>query len=192
MVLGMGSASEDCKGRRPASPDGPILLGLGANLPSPKYGPPVATLEASFEALESRGLRLRSRSRWWESEPVPRADQPWYVNGVAEIATSLGPEELLAQLHEVEAEFGRARSLPNAPRILDLDLLAYGSILRPGPKPPLLPHPRLAERGFVLHPLAEIRPDWRHPETHRSLAEMIAALPRDQIVRPLPHFPTSY
>ena len=112
MVLGMGSASEDCKGRRPASPDGPILLGLGANLPSPKYGPPVATLEASFEALESRGLRLRSRSRWWESEPVPRADQPWYVNGVAEIATSLGPEELLAQLHEVEAEFGRARSLP--------------------------------------------------------------------------------
>ena len=113
----MGSASEDCKGRRPTGPEGPILLGLGANLPSPKYGPPVATLQSCLKALEARGLRLRSRSRWWESEPVPRAEQPWYVNGVAEIATSLGPEALLAQLHEVEAEFGRLRSLPNAPRI---------------------------------------------------------------------------
>ena len=182
----MGSASEDCKGLRPTGPEGPILLGLGANLPSPKYGPPVATLEACLKALEARRLRLCSRSRWWESEPVPRAEQPWYVNGVAEIETSLGPEALLAQLHEVEAEFGRLRSLPNAPRILDLDLLAYGTVLRQGPKPPLLPHPRLAERGFVLLPLAEIRPDWHHPQTHRSLADMIAALPRDQIVRPLP------
>ena len=72
------------------------------------------------------------------------------MNGVAEIATALDPEALLALLHDVEAEFGRARPYPNAPRVLDLDLLAYGNMTREGPRPPLLPHPRLAERGFVL------------------------------------------
>jgi 2-amino-4-hydroxy-6-hydroxymethyldihydropteridine diphosphokinase len=108
------------------------------------------------------------------------------VNGVAEVATALGPEALLALLHDVEAEFGRARPYLNAPRVLDLDLLAYGNVTRVGPQPPLLPHPRLAERGFVLLPLAEIRPEWRHPVSGRSLPEMIAALPTGQIVRVLP------
>ena len=127
-----------------------------------------------------------SRSRWWESAPVPLSDQPWYVNGVAEVATSLNPQSLLALLHEIEAVFGRVRSLPNTPRVLDLDLLAYGAVVREGTAPPLLPHPRLSIRGFVLHPLADIRPNWRHPVTGRSLPEMIAALSADQIVRPLP------
>src|SRR5215469_18651416 len=167
--------------------EGPILIGLGANLPSPEHGPPVATLEAALAALERRGLRIRARSRWWESAPVPVSDQPWYVNGVVEVETVLAPEALLAVLHEVEAGFGRLRSVPNAPRILDLDLLAYGSLLREGPEPPLLPHPRMAERAFVLHPLAEIRPDWRHPASGLSLPQLIARLPSDQIVRPLPH-----
>ena len=183
----MGPASQENKGgKQSVIADGPILVGLGANLPSARHGPPVATLEAALKALAARGLSIRSHSRWWESAPVPLSDQPWYVNGVAEVATSLGPESLLALLHEVEAEFGRVRALPNAPRILDLDLLAYGGLVRRGTRPPLLPHPRLAERGFVLHPLADIRPRWRHPVTGRALPEMIAALPADQIVRPLP------
>ena len=167
--------------------DGPILIGLGANLPSPEHGPPVATLEAALAALERRGLRIRARSRWWESAPVPVSDQPWYVNGVVEIATGFAPEALLAVLHEVEAGFGRLRSVPNAPRILDLDLLAYGSLVREGPEPPLLPHPRMAERAFVLHPLAEIRPGWRHPASGLGLPQLIARLSSEQIVRPLPH-----
>ena len=96
----------------------PILIGLGANLPSPEHGPPVATLEAAVAALAARGLAIRARSRWWESAPVPVSDQPWYVNGVVEVETVLTPEALLALLHEVEAEFGRHRSVPNAPRVL--------------------------------------------------------------------------
>jgi 2-amino-4-hydroxy-6-hydroxymethyldihydropteridine diphosphokinase len=166
---------------------GPILIGLGANLPSPEHGPPVATLEAALAALERPALRIRARSRWWESAPVPISDQPWYVNGVIEVETGLAPETLLALLHEVEAGFGRLRSVPNAPRILDLDLLAYGTLVREGPAPPLLPHPRMAERAFVLHPLAEIRPGWRHPASGLGLPQLIARLPSDQIVRPLPH-----
>lgn len=183
----MGPVKKENKGgKQTVIGQGPILVGLGANLPSARHGLPVATLEAALEVLAARGLRIRSRSHWWESAPVPLSDQPWYVNGVADVATSLGPEALLALLHEVEAEFGRVRSLANAPRILDLDLLAYGSLVRKGPKPPLLPHPHLSVRGFVLHPLAEIWPRWHHPLTGRGLPEMIAALPGDQIVRPLP------
>ena len=172
-------------GRHPGV-HGPILIGLGANLPSPRHGPPVASLEAALAALTARGIRIVARSRWWESAPVPASDQPWYVNGVVKVETALAPEALLACLHEVEAEFGRVRSVANAPRVLDLDLLAYGDLKRPGPKPPLLPHPRLAERAFVLYPMAEIAPGWRHPGTGRTLPEMIAGLPAGQIVRPFP------
>ena len=183
----MGSANVENKAdKQVVSGDGPILVGLGANLPSPRHGPPVATLEAALKALAAKGLHILSRSRWWESAPIPLSNQPWYVNGVVEVATSLRPEPLLATLHEIEAEFGRVRSQPNAPRVLDLDLLAYGNLLQAGPTPPLLPHPRLADRGFVLHPLAEIRPGWRHPVTGQDLTEMIAALPAGQIVRPFP------
>lgn len=166
---------------------GPVLIGLGANLPSPEHGPPVQTLEAAVATLAGRGLRIQARSRWWESAPVPVSDQPWYVNGVVEIETALAPAALLAVLHEVEAGFGRLRSVPNAPRILDLDLLAYGTLVREGPEPPLLPHPRMADRAFVLYPLREIAPGWRHPATGRGVDELIARLPADQIVRPLPH-----
>jgi 2-amino-4-hydroxy-6-hydroxymethyldihydropteridine diphosphokinase len=165
---------------------GPILIALGANLPSESHGPPASSLEAALRTMEERGLKVVRRSHWWESAPVPASDQPWYVNGVAEIETDLTPDSLLALLHEIEAGFGRVRSFVNAPRALDLDLLAYGDVVRPGPEAPLLPHPRLAERGFVLRPLQEIRPDWYHPVTGVGLSEMIAALPPGQVVRVLP------
>jgi 2-amino-4-hydroxy-6-hydroxymethyldihydropteridine diphosphokinase len=184
----MGSPNRENKGdQRDVSAHGPILLGLGANLPSPTHGLPVATLESALTRLAQAGLVILARSHWWESAPIPVSDQPWYVNGVVEVATERRPEALLALLHEVEAEFGRVRSYPNAPRVLDLDLLAYGDIVQQEPQGPLLPHPRLAERGFVLLPLREIKPDWHHPLSGRSLAEMIADLPAGQIVRPLPY-----
>ena len=186
----MGSGSDENKGGL-RKLEGPILLGLGANLPSPDHGPPAATVRAAVGALVARGLEIRARSRWWESAPVPPSDQPWYVNGVIEVGTSLPPESLLALLHRIEGQFGRLRSVPNAPRILDLDLLAYGDLVRRGPEPPLLPHPRMVERAFVLLPLAEIHPSWRHPATGRSLDELIAEIPPGQIVRPLPHSDTS-
>ena len=183
----MGSGGVECKWHMAI----PILIGLGANLPSPRHGPPVATLEAALATLAGQGLEIVARSGWWESAPVPASDQPWYVNGVVEVRTKLGPEELLALLHSVEADFGRVRTVPNAPRVLDLDLLAYGSLLRPGPEPPLLPHPRLAERGFVLYPLAQIQANWRHPATGLTVAQMIARLPSGAPVRLLPQSPAS-
>jgi 2-amino-4-hydroxy-6-hydroxymethyldihydropteridine diphosphokinase len=162
-----------------------ILVAIGSNLPSPEFGLPQATCEAALSELSQRDLRLVRRSRWFESAPVPLSDQPWFVNGVAVVKTSLPPGDLLALLHETERRFGRERREVNAARILDLDLLAYGDLVRTD-APPLLPHPRLHERAFVLLPLADVAPDWRHPADGRTLAEMIRALPAEQSIRPLP------
>ena len=136
-------------------------------------------------ALERAGLRIVGRSRWYESAPVPMSDQPWYVNGVVEIDTDLDPASLLALLHEIEAAFGRTRSVRNEARPLDLDLLAYGDRVLTEEPGPLIPHPRLHERAFVLLPLAELAPDWRHPALGEGIQALIGRLPRDQITRKL-------
>lgn len=166
-----------------ASGNETILIALGANLPSPRFGAPRATLEAALAAIAAKGVRIIRRSSWWESEPVPASDQPWYVNGVAAVATTLEPVALLRLLHGVEAEFGRIRGARNEARLLDLDLLAYGDRRREGPEPPLLPHPRLADRAFVLLPLAEVAPDWCHPVSRETVRQLIARLPAGQKIR---------
>ena len=163
-----------------------ILVGVGANLPSGQYGPPLAACRAALIALQEAGIRVVARSRWYESAPLPASDQPWYVNGVVQVETDLSPSGLLGQLHRVEAEFGRVRGAPNAPRVLDLDLLTYGDVIAGGAEDGLiLPHPRLHERAFVLLPLSELAPDWRHPALGSGARELIAALPPDQVARPL-------
>lgn len=150
-----------------------ILIGLGANLPS-AAGAPAATLAAALAELEAAGVAVERRSPWYRTAPLPADDQPWYVNGVAAVATRLGPEELLALLHRIEAGFGRRRRRRNEPRELDLDLLDYQGLVRAAA--PVLPHPRLTERAFVLLPLADVAPGWRHPATGAGTAELIAAL----------------
>lgn len=168
-----------------------IALGLGGNLPSRKFGPPRATLEAALVVLADRGVALLRRSRWYQTAPVPAGEQPWYTNGVALVHTRLTPVDLLATLLDVEASFGRVRERRWEARILDLDLLIYDNVITwPGSPlvstaPPDLPHPRMHERAFVLAPLAEIAPSWRHPVFGRTAAAMLAALPPGQQVAPL-------
>jgi 2-amino-4-hydroxy-6-hydroxymethyldihydropteridine diphosphokinase len=162
-----------------------LYIGLGANLPHPQFGPPRATLEHVLSLLPGLGLTILRRSRWYESAPVPVSDQPWYVNGVVRAKTDLSPQEALARLHGVEADLGRARGELNAARSVDLDILSIGKIILDGPEPPIVPHPRMTDRAFVLLPLAEIAPDWRHPITDVPISELIRRLPRDQVTRPL-------
>lgn len=166
-----------------------ILLGLGGNLPSAQFGAPRATLEAALAMLAEAGVTVRQRSRWYRTTPVPDNGQPDFVNGVAELATARAPAELLALLLEIEQRFGRIRAQRWAPRVLDLDLLAHHEVANwtsgPAAAPPILPHPRLHERAFVLIPLAEIAPEWRHPVLGRTAPELLAALPPGQNVATL-------
>lgn len=163
---------------------GRIYIGLGANLPHPKHGPPRQTLEAALANLADRGVVILRISPWYRSAPVPASDQPWYVNAVAEVATDLAADRLLAQLHAIEEAFGRVRTVANAARFIDLDLLDFhGEIAAGGPGQATLPHPRMAERAFVLRPLADLAPDWRHPVTGMSISALVAALPADQVIQ---------
>jgi 2-amino-4-hydroxy-6-hydroxymethyldihydropteridine diphosphokinase len=160
-----------------------IFIGVGGNLPHPLHGPPRQTLEAALQALEGHGVRLLRVSPWYRTAPVPVSDQPWFVNAVAEVATTLDAERLLAALHAVERDFGRVRSVANAPRIVDLDLLDFrGQISPGGGGAPVLPHPRLHQRAFVLQPLADLESRWRHPASGRSIDTLLAELPAGQQV----------
>jgi len=162
-----------------------ILIGLGANLEHPRYGPPRQTLEAALEALRKSGVVILARSRWYRSAPVPPSDQPWFVNAVASVETSLSPAALLARLHEIEAQFGRSRRRRNEARVLDLDLLAYHDRVSAPGESPVLPHPRLAERAFVVLPLAEVAPDWRHPVSGLGVSELVGRLDPAETAEPL-------
>jgi 2-amino-4-hydroxy-6-hydroxymethyldihydropteridine diphosphokinase len=168
-----------------------ILIGLGANLSSPVYGPPQKTLEAALAGIESGGIRVAARSPWYRSAPVPASDQPWFVNAVAELETDLNPLELLSYLQEIENRFGRLRDQRWEARIIDLDLLAYDEQIIGQPAMDsserllVLPHPRLAERMFVLRPLADLAPDWRHPVTDLTPNEMIERMVITSKVVPL-------
>lgn len=168
-----------------------ILIGLGANLPGPAGAPPRETLEAALEDLKGRGVGVIRRSRWFRSAPVPESDQPWFVNGVAAIAFDGAPADLLDVLRRIEDGFGRVRRVRDEARVIDLDLLAFGdSVVTPDPGRRTegeleLPHPRLRNRAFVLLPMAEVAPDWRHPVGGRTLGELIADLPPGQMAEPL-------
>jgi len=164
-----------------------VFIALGANLEHPVYGAPRRALEAALDELVRRGgVVIRQVSPWYRTAPVPTSDQPWYVNAVAEIETDLGPDALLARLHEVEDAFGRVRTVPNAARLIDLDLLDFhGEIAAGGPGRAILPHPRMEGRAFVLKPLADLTPGWRHPRTGASIQALLAALPADQVIERL-------
>jgi 2-amino-4-hydroxy-6-hydroxymethyldihydropteridine diphosphokinase len=153
-----------------------IVIALGANLPS-RAGPPLETVKSARAELSRHGVQPVAVSSYYVTKAWPDPSDPPFVNAVARVETKHSPAELLALLHQTETVFGRVRTQKNAPRTLDLDLVDYDG--RVGAGPPELPHPRLADRAFVLVPLADISPAWRHPVTGRTIADLIDALPPD-------------
>jgi len=161
-----------------------ILIGIGGNLESAQFGPPCDTLTAALAALKEKRIRILTRSGWYRTEPVPRSDQPWFVNAVVSLATELGAKDLLNALQATERQFGRVRGELNAPRILDLDILDYqGEVMDTTSL--VLPHPRLHERRFVLIPIAEIAPDWRHPILELTAVQLLTQLSSEQRIQRL-------
>lgn len=146
-----------------------ILIGLGSNVSGPWGSPREAVLRALRE-LDRNGTQLVIASRLVETAPFGRVNQPSFVNAAAAIATAMPPEALMRHLHDLEHQAGRRRRTRWGPRTLDLDLLDYHGLVRHGRLE--LPHPGIAERDFVLTPLMEIAPRWRHPVTRRSARTM--------------------
>ncbi len=167
-----------------------MLVAIGANLPGLDGAPAIATCRRAAAELDRLpGLRLLALSRWFATAPVPPTPGvPDYINGVARLATAAGaaapdPASLLAALQAVEARFGRVRPYSNAPRTLDLDLIDLDGLRREAPDP-ILPHPRMAERAFVLAPLLDVAPAWRHPALGLLAKELLGRLPAGGI-RPI-------
>jgi 2-amino-4-hydroxy-6-hydroxymethyldihydropteridine diphosphokinase len=152
-----------------------ILLALGSNRPG-LWGSPEETVREALARLDGSGIRLKRASRLVVSAAFGVVDQPAFVNAVAEVETAFRPEALLERLHRIERLAGRRRTLRWGPRTLDLDLLDYHGLVRPSPHRPVLPHPGIAERIFVLAPLAEVAPGWRHPVSRQTAVAMLRRL----------------
>jgi 2-amino-4-hydroxy-6-hydroxymethyldihydropteridine diphosphokinase len=128
-------------------------VGIGSNLDDPR----AQVLSAFSELDRLPHTRVMKKSSLYRTAPIGHADQPDFINAVAQLETGLPAERLLAKLQEVEARHGRQRSFPNAPRTLDLDVLLFGDLTLDSPTLKI-PHPRMRERAFVLKPLLEISP----------------------------------
>jgi len=155
-----------------------IFIALGANRAYRSAGP-LENLQSALKALESAGVTVVAASRPWRSPAWPDPTDPPYVNACAEVATGLSAEDLMTVLHAIERSHGRERSIKNAPRSLDLDLIDYCGAVRRGDRETglHLPHPRAVDRAFVLLPLQDIAPDWRDPVSGDRLDRLIARLP---------------
>ena len=153
-------------------PDDAAVVALGGNVPG-DYGTSEALLEAALARFAAAGLPILRRSSWWRSAAWPDPSAQEYRNGVVLVEARQGPQALIRTLFTLENEFGRRRAERNAPRTLDLDLIAYGRIVTDDPDM-TLPHPRAHERLFVMGPQAEIAPEWRHPVLGVTAAELAA------------------
>ncbi len=165
-----------------------IVVGLGSNLTGEMFDSPRAVLAAALDAMPACGIIVKKLSRFYQSAPVPKSDQPWFVNAVAAVETGLSAKALLQALHGIEAGLGRKRRVRWEARIIDLDIITYHDQVMPSrqqwqqqkndvsQRDLIIPHPRLDQRLFVLRPLRDICSDWVHPVTGENVSTLIKAV----------------
>ena len=154
-----------------------IYLSLGSNI-----GDRALNIARAIEVLPAHGVRVVRQSALYETEPVEVRAQDWFLNCVVEVETDSTPRELMHVLLEIERSMGRLRLAPKGPRIIDMDILLFGSasVREAGLQ---IPHPRMAERRFVLVPFAEMAPNAMHPVREKTIAELLAETPDESEVR---------
>ncbi len=181
-----------------------VLVALGGNV-NGQMDSPIAQIDAAIHQIFQAGLGLERVSRMWNTPAFPAGSGPDFVNAALACVTDLAPTRILERLHDIEEQAGRVRGARWAARVIDLDLLAVGDLVLPDidhyrqwaglplaeqmkrtPDELILPHPRMQDRAFVLVPLMDIAPDWRHPVSGRTVTEMHAALCPEDIAQVVP------
>jgi 2-amino-4-hydroxy-6-hydroxymethyldihydropteridine diphosphokinase len=159
------------------APMNTVYLSLGSNV-----GDREANLVRAIDELASRGARILRQSSFYETEPLEIRDQAWFLNCAVEAEAELDPQQLLETLLEIEIEMGRYQSIMYGPRNIDIDILLFGASVVDTPDL-VIPHPRMAERRFVLVPMNEIAPDARHPVLKKTIGELLKATADKSAVR---------
>ena len=159
-----------------------IYIGIGSNLTGLKQETPLYNCQKAIIYLKKE-VKVKKISSWYQSQPIPISNQPWYVNGIAEIETKKNPIHLLNFLIKIEKIFGRIRKKKNEPRIIDLDIVDYKNQIVSFNKKLKIPHPRMHQRAFVLLPLRELNPFWVHPESKIKISTLIKELDKNQEIQ---------
>jgi len=154
------------------------FIAMGANLKSDLNLTLKENLEIALNMFPDYDLNILKVSNWYKTQPIPISDQPWFINSVIKISTSKSPKELLKSLQIIEKLFGRKRNILNGPRTLDLDIIDYNGLIENND--PILPHPRMHIRKFVLTPLQDIEPNWVHPIMKKKIEFLIKKQKDDQ------------
>ncbi len=159
-----------------------IVVAYGANLDS-KFGDPIQTFNIVKDKMADHDISIRSTSSLYDTSPVGTGDdQPSYTNAVLIVETEKAPKDLLEILLTIEADLGRVRTVQNAPRPVDLDIIDYNGIVQNDDLSLILPHPRMHTRKFVLVPLMEVSPNWFHPITKTKIFDLVSEAPADQSI----------
>jgi 2-amino-4-hydroxy-6-hydroxymethyldihydropteridine diphosphokinase len=154
-----------------------VFLALGSNL-----GDRQANIGSALQRLGESGVMIRRLSSLYRTEPIGYTGQPWFVNCAAEALTDLMPLQLVHRCQAIQRQMGRRPGPRNGPRLIDIDILLYENIVMRSAEV-TIPHPRMAERRFVLVPLSEIAGGTEHPVTRQTVREMLGAAPEAAVVK---------
>ena len=157
-----------------------IIIGVGGNINSDDGSHPIETCNKAISLFQKYSIKVKKQSKWYNSEPIPKSDQPIFFNCVVIATTKLNEYYVLKFLHKIEAEFGRRRNEINEPRSIDLDLIDYSNKVLNN-KNLIIPHPRAHLRKFVIGPLAEINPYWIHPILKINVLDILKKLDNQKI-----------